>query len=297
MDEIPGRTIQKGFPMHPTLRRALTKSKLKSAAGLIYNSAVGLEVASFRVLNRLARTEKDISAGDLSSLTALIKTFERPVILKRLTDSLRLFYPDLKIIIVDDSKNPQKIDQTEYLVLPYDSGVSAGRSAGLKLVETPFTLLLDDDFIFYYNSGLRQAMQAICRHSEIDIMGGKVIKLPHFAVNDYRRAKIFPTSSEPVRPPGSYIGPFPVYDKVPNFYIARTDRLRLVDWDPCLKRQDHADFFTRARGILTSVYNKNLRCLHAQTPYLETYMRNRLNLENDHRILRLRYYADRYRKS
>jgi hypothetical protein len=179
------------------------------------------------------------------------------------------------------------------MILPYDSGVSAGRSAGLKLVKTPYTLLLDDDFIFYYHSGLRQAMQDICRHPEIDIMGGKVIKLPHFAVNDYRQAKIFPTASEPVHPPGSFIGPFSVYDKVPDFYLARTDRLRLVDWDPCLKRQDHADLFTRARGILTSVYNKNLRCLHAQTPYLEIYMQHRLNLKNDISVLRLRYHTDR----
>lgn len=283
--------------MHPTLRKLLTKSKLKPAAGLLYNSAVSLESAVIRTFNTLARTEKDLAAGDLSNLTALIKTFERPTILKRLVVSLRNFYPDLKIIIVDDSKNPLKIDQTEYLILPYDSGVSAGRSAGLKKVKTPFTLLLDDDFIFYYNSGLRQAMQAMHQHTEIDIMGGKVIKLPHFAVNDYRQAKIFPTASEPVHPPGSFIGPFPVFDKVPNFYLARTERLRLVDWDSSLKRQDHADFFTRARGILTSVYNKNLRCLHAQTPYLDPYMRNRLNLENDRKILRMRYYAEGYSKN
>ena len=79
--------------------------------------------------------------------------------------------------------------------------------------------------------------------------------------------------------------------------LARTDRLRLVDWDSSLKRLDHADFFTRARGILTSVYNTNLRCLHAQTPYLEPYMQNRLNLENDRKILRMRYYTDSYSKN
>ena len=67
-------------------------------------------------------------------------------------------------------------------------------------------------------------------------------------------------------PPGSFINGLPVYNKVANFYIGRTERIRLVGWNPALKRLDHADFFTRALGILTTVFNPNLKCLHAQTP-------------------------------
>lgn len=278
--------------MRPTLKRYLLQSPLRSLAGAAYKAVIALELATLRVLDGLGGPEKASGSGSLEGLTALIKTFERPGAVARLIASLRRLYPDLQLLVVDDSRDPAPIPGVEWLTLPFDSGVSAGRSAGLQQVQTPFTLLLDDDFIFYRRSGLRAAFAAMQHHPEIDIMGGAVIQLPHFHVADYRAATLFPTPVQPARPIGSTIGPFTVYDKVPNFYIARTERLRLVDWDPQIKRMDHADFFTRARGVLVSVYNPQLRCFHAQTPFDRRYMQHRGDLAADIALLRRRYYHD-----
>lgn len=49
----------------------------------------------------------------------------------------------------------------------------------------------------------------------------------------------------------------------PQFFIARTERLRLVQWDENLKRVDHNDFFTRSYGVLLTVYDKQFYRLHA----------------------------------
>lgn len=276
--------------MHPTLKRYLIKSRLRPIAGSTYGALVAAELAVLRVLDGIGGVEKTPSPSSLEGLTALIKTFERPAVVKRLIASLRRLYPDLRLLVVDDSRDPQPFPGVEWLCLPFDSGVSAGRSAGLKRVETPFTLLLDDDFIFYWRSGLYAAFSAIQQYPEIDIMGGKVLQLPHFHASDYRAAGLFPTHALPLRPIGSTIGPFKVYGKVPNFYIARTERLRLVDWDPQIKRMDHADFFTRARGVLVSVYNPQLRCFHAQTPFDAHYMQYRQDFVADEVLLRRRYY-------
>lgn len=281
--------------MHATLRRYLLKSPLRLPAGAAYSAMITLELATLRVLDGLGGPEKtpgDAGDGSLEGLTALIKTFERPDAVARLIASLRRLYPDLQLLVVDDGRNPTPIPGVEWLLMPFDSGVSAGRSAGLKQVQTPFTLLLDDDFIFYRRSGLRAAFAAMQRYPEVDLMGGAVIQLPHFRIADYRAAGLYPTTAQPVRPIGSAIGPFTIYDKVPNFYIARTERLRRVDWDPQIKRMDHADFFTRARGVLVSVYNPQLRCFHAQTPFDRRYMQHRSDLAADIALLRQRYYHD-----
>jgi hypothetical protein len=75
----------------------------------------------------------------------------------------------------------------------------------------------------------------------------------------------------------------------PNFIIGRAERVRLVDWTPSLKRLDHADFFTRAKGVLTTVFNAHLKCLHAQTPFAREYMAYREDFLLDNAVLQHRY--------
>ena len=279
--------------MHYKVKRFLLKSRFSKAAGMCYNAAVSLEMAAVRSLDSIRGPEKNSGKVSLESLTAVIKTFERPHVLKRLVRSIKRCYPDLNIIVVDDSRKSRPLPGVKWLSLPFDSGVSAGRSAGLSRVETPYILLLDDDFILYSRTGLRAALKEMEMYPQIDIMGGAVVNLPFVKISDYRNAGLFSTAKEPVQRPGSYIGPFPVYDKVPNFYIAQTERLRLVDWDPQIKRLDHADFFTRARGVLTTVYNDKLRCLHAKTPFDRHYMSYRGDLESDALVLHRHYHGRR----
>jgi hypothetical protein len=71
----------------------------------------------------------------IQDITAVIKTFERPNELDRVIQSLRGFYPDLKIIVTDDSRIPYPRNDVDYHVMPYDSGLSAGRNLliGIKV--------------------------------------------------------------------------------------------------------------------------------------------------------------------
>ena len=102
---------------------------------------------------------------------------------------------------------------------------------------------------------------------------------------------IFSGSAGPLVPIGSEIGGLVVAQKVPNFFLARRDRLVLVPWEAELKRREHADFFTRALGVLTTVFNPALKGLHARTPFDSDYMAKRLDLAAADAIL-----ADRYRR-
>jgi glycosyltransferase involved in cell wall biosynthesis len=222
-------------------------------------------------------------------VTALIKTFERPAILSRLVASLRALYPSMPVIVVDDSREPTRLDGVETIVLPFDSGVSAGRQAGLDRITTPYVLVLDDDFIFYRGTRLRPALDRLARNPTIDVLGGQLIDLPYLRVRQPPLGQIFPTDVQPLVPIGSELDGLLVCDKVANFYIARTEQLRVVGWTRELKRIDHADFFTRALGVLVTVFDRELRCLHAQTPFDAHYMAHRTDDERDRLILAARW--------
>ncbi|MBI4966380.1 MAG: glycosyltransferase [Desulfomonile tiedjei] len=258
-------------------------------AKLLYDLTIMLELALEQALDLVHPVGGKHHQAAVGDLTAIVKTFERPLVLRRLLKSIERRYPHLRVIVVDDSRDPKILPESHTIVLPYDSGVSAGRSEALGHVTTKYVLVLDDDFVFYRHTSLETSLEIMEHHPGIDIMGGEVVDLPFFETADYSREGLFPTDAEATMPAGSSIGGLPVYDKVANFFIARTDRIRLVGWDARLKRVDHADFFTRAKGILTTVFNKDMRCLHARTPFDRAYMEKREDIDDDLLVLGDRY--------
>jgi glycosyltransferase involved in cell wall biosynthesis len=258
-----------------------------SVAAALHGCSVTSELCLAGAFESLVRREPEEPVA--RRVTALIKTFERPHVLARLIKSIKRLYPSLPVIVVDDSRTPTTTPGVTTITMPYDSGIAAGRNEGLKHVETPFVLVLDDDFVFFGGTRLAPAMARIEEHPEIDIMGGQLIDLPLLRKRPVPRGEIFKTTADPVRPLGSSVGGLEVVDKVSQFFLGRRERLELVRWDPRLKRVDHADFFTRALGVLTTVFNPELKCLHARTPFDEAYMAKRLELDESFRVLEERY--------
>jgi hypothetical protein len=228
-------------------------------------------------------TERALDATDrsrparLDRVTLMVKTFERPQVAARLVRSVHRRYPGLPVVVADDSRRPAEIPGTRLVALPFDSGVGAGRQAALAAVDTELVLVVDDDMVFNRHSRMELALATIDAHPGIDVVAGRVVNLPRY------RNLAYPAVQ------GRRIGGLPVLEKVPTFYLARTARLRLVGWDPALKRLDHGDFFLRARGVLTVVQDERIRVLHARTPYDRAYMEHRLALDEDRRILRERW--------
>jgi hypothetical protein len=272
-------------------RALLVDTPLRYLAAPLHRELTRLEVLGTQVCDELHFAPDRLSLRDSARVTAIVKTFERPTALRRLLRSLHRLFPDLAVIVADDGRNPEHHDGARTLALPFDVGVSAGRQAALAEVATEYTWVLDDDFVLYRGTRLVRALSILDGHRQIDILGGPVIDLPLGLKQAGLESAIYPTRAAPVLPVGSLIAGLPVRDKVPNFFVARSDRLRQVGWDPALKRLDHADFFTRARGVLVTVYDDRFRCLHAQTPFDREYMRQRLDLAADAGVLRERYFA------
>jgi len=232
----------------------------------------------------------DSHTRSLAAVTAIVKTFERPKQLQRLLESLRRLFPAVRVIVADDSRTPTQEAGVRTIALPFDVGVSAGRQAALAEVKTEFTWVLDDDFVLYRRTRLLPVLRALNEQPRLDIVGGAVVDVPLGIKRSGATSPIYPTKAAPVVPLGTRIGRLIVRDKVLNFFVGRTSRLREVGWDPALKRLDHADFFTRARGVLVTAYDDEFRCLHAQTPFAREYMRQRSNWHADAALLNERYF-------
>ncbi len=271
------------------LRKRLARSPLRSVARPLFE---GLVHAELSVVQRLYRGSgaRDVTPHQLARVTAVIKAFERPRLLARLVRSLHRQFPGLAIIVADDSRVPTRLPGVRTLELPFDSGVSAGRQAALEAVQTELAWVLDDDFVVHGGTCLGAVLAALAAHPQLDIIGGVVVDLPLFSRRGSLRDPLYPTDASPRLALGTRLGDVVVCDKVPNFFVARTEGLRRVGWDARLKRVEHGDFFTRARGVLATGMLPEFTCLHAQSPFDAAYMARRDDHAADEALLRARYF-------
>jgi hypothetical protein len=264
-------------------RAHLVHGPLRFATKPLFHAALALEERWFAATGGPTRP---LPAG---KVTAVIKTFQRPRRCAALIASIRRHYPDLPITVVDDSRSPGDYPGCRHVRLPFDSGLSAGRNAGIAAVETEYFLNLDDDFLFSSKTALGDALAILERHREIDLLAGIVVDLPLLITHDFRDAGLFPTSAEARIAPGTRIGPAVVMDKVPNFFLAKTAAVQAVGWDPALKMIEHADFFTRARGRIVSAQWDGWRILHRRDPFDRDYLEFRENLASSSAHLERKY--------
>jgi len=225
----------------------------------------------------------------LNDVTLLIKTFERPYCLQTLLGSYRRLYQTMgwvcPILIADDSQAPYKTRieaefgdlVTDYICLPFNVGLSAGRNTLLDRVETPYFLLCDDDFIFDKRANLA-FMRRILATTDVELLGGLFLNRT-IRIHDepawrffgrFLRRRNFAafwsalmkrdtiarfqgnyevTNQTLSTKPIQYSPPFTRCDYVNNFFMAETVALRRrgVRWNDALKINEHEAFFFEAK--------------------------------------------------
>ncbi|XP_070927647.1 beta-1,4 N-acetylgalactosaminyltransferase 1 isoform X2 [Macaca nemestrina] len=141
---------------------------------------------------------------------------------------------------------------------PFRQGWFAGRNLAVSQVTTKYVLWVDDDFVFTARTRLERLVDVLER-TPLDLVGGAVREISGFATT-YRQL----LSVEPGAPGlgnclrqrrgfhHELVG-FPgcvVTDGVVNFFLARTDKVREVGFDPRLSRVAHLEFFLDGLGSL-----------------------------------------------
>ncbi|XP_074117336.1 beta-1,4 N-acetylgalactosaminyltransferase 2-like isoform X6 [Sminthopsis crassicaudata] len=207
----------------------------------------------------------DIERKLKNLVTIATKTFLRPHKLQILLKSIREFYPDVTVIVADDSEKPEKINDNyvEHYIMPFGKGWFAGRNLAVSQVSTKYVLWVDDDFFFTKTTKI-EALVDVLEKTEMDVVGGSVsgnvfqFKLLMEQGEDgncmHRRSGYFQT-----------LDGFPscvVTSGVANFFLAHTESLQKVGFDPRLQRVAHTEFFIDGLGSLRVASCSNVIVSH-----------------------------------
>ncbi|KAK5885590.1 hypothetical protein CesoFtcFv8_019286 [Champsocephalus esox] len=199
----------------------------------------------------------DMGTDINSQVTITTKTFLRYPELNALLKSIRQFYKDMEIIIVDDSMEPQKIPgpHIQQFIMPPAQGWFAGRNLAVSQVTTKYFLWVDDDFLFTELTKIEEMVKVMEAVPELDVLGGKV------GGDQFYFSIIYEEGDETEggcmhRKSGGRYHSLPGYPQcslvsgVVNFFLARTDAAQRVGFDPQLKRVAHSEFFMDGLGSL-----------------------------------------------
>ena len=193
--------------------------------------------------------------ADLKKLTAIVRTSNRYRSLKRLVKSVRKFYPQLRLLVADDSLEPQNVQGVDSLRLPERSGRAACLNALLARVRTPYFLLLDELAELNRASQLEQLLQALA-DDKLDVAGGDIIgcrRRFYFFTRRQHEPRHglceISASSLKIRQGTRLVGDgFSWCDFVGDFYVARTNKVRTIGgWDAELCDDEREEFFVRAQ--------------------------------------------------
>lgn len=219
-----------------------------------------------------------VSIYNLDKLvTVLVKTVGRIGKVVALVDSIRRFYPGIRIIVADDAPNATGSSGPRhgfyYLRLLEDVGISAGRNRMLELVQTEYFFLIDDDFLFDKASKIEKLLHALEVNNGFSIAAGKSITDEvNFNVdfsgkllvkNDLELHLVDDYYYTDQRTGCQHV------DIVPNVFMARTADLRgRLAWDDTLKVGEHEDFFLRAKSARVKVLTcASVTFIHDQDPF------------------------------
>lgn len=206
--------------------------------------------------------------------TLIVKTFGRMDKVFALVRTVRHYYPGLRILVADDgesiAKTAGKYRGFEYLPLPYDVGLSAGRNCLLEKVDTPYFMTLDDDFLLDEQSVIEGLIHAL-EVGNFDIAAGKnPVDESKFDI-DFCGTMTVDATAMWLQPgfrgePRAECHPV---DFVPNLFAARTQVIReKLLWDENLKLGEHEDFFWRAKQLGIRVATcPAVSFIHDQVPH------------------------------
>ncbi|MCJ8729062.1 hypothetical protein PDJAM_G00012360 [Pangasius djambal] len=180
-----------------------------------------------------------------SQVTITTKTFLRYDELNILINSIRQFYPKIKIIIADDSLEPQNVNgyNLEHYIMPPAQGWFAGRNLAISQVTTKYVLWVDNDFMFNNNTRIESFVEIMEKVPELDVVGGGVetnqfLFRLQYEEGDEEEGGCLRRFHRQIQSVPGLNGCF-FADGVVNYFLARTDAVRRVGFDPFLKRVAH----------------------------------------------------------
>ncbi|XP_002742178.1 beta-1,4 N-acetylgalactosaminyltransferase 2-like [Saccoglossus kowalevskii] len=206
----------------------------------------------------------------IDKVTVITKTFERYDGIEKFINRVHQFYPNISIIIADDSLYPHPIkkDHVKHFIMPFRTGSFPGRNLALSQVKTKYVVFLDDDMFFTNQTNLEGMMAKLeDPNVDMDITCGEVKNL----------AKLKGLRSIGYNDSEGYcnLGPFyPRSNVVPGypqcvwgemfifFFMAKTAVLRKIGAYPQIVQAAHEEAWIDAIGKAKSTYCSDSSVYH-----------------------------------
>ncbi len=191
--------------------------------------------------------------ADLARLTAIVTTSGRKKSFQRLVRSVRRYYPQLRVVVADDSRDEIACQGVDCLRLPPRAGQSTARNALLARIRTPYFLLLNDRCEISKETQIEYLLELVAE-DKLDLAAGNltgcerrfwffVRRRPQPGHGIFELAGDHLTLHRGHRTVGEG---YSWCDIVPDFYVARTDKVRAMGgWDPELGSDEREEFFVR----------------------------------------------------
>ena len=188
-------------------------------------------------------------SDNMSDVTILVTSFLRPGCLAECMASIKLWLPDCKVIVIDDGDLPLALPDPgncdwSLIRLPFDSGLSAKRNAGVKAATTKYVLLGCDDFYFFdaARKGIELLIDALglfgpdnlrVRNSVV-LASGRVDDNPYEGFLEYKKGEYIKETRADVSS-SVHEGDCQLVDLTVNYFLARTEALKQFPWPEEMK--------------------------------------------------------------
>jgi len=214
----------------------------------------------------------DPKSGSIAdTVTICVKTFDRYPCLRNLIKSVKEAYPDVRVIVADDSINYEDLDikDVDQFRMPRGIGFNNGKNLAISQVTTEYFVWVDDDFFFTENTNL-EWMREVLETTDLDLVGGKAGASNWGYTSTFDRLSGGSEGDCLYRTFGSYgvLDAFPtckVADVIQNFYMARTLSIRAIGFDGIFQRISHKEFFLDALGRVKIAFCDNISVGHSHT--------------------------------
>ena len=151
---------------------------------------------------------------------------------------------------------------------------------------------LDDDMLMVPQTQFEKLLCFLQEHEEVDIAAVTHQNPSKKSAESYLR---FDMGKPMLIPVGTKIDGCIVSAKVPNCFIARTDSIRKVGYDPNIRMIDHHEFFFRAAGQIVAVIDPTSYILHCHNPFDWRYRPFRSDTRGDAIYIWKKHAGENYR--
>lgn len=232
----------------------------------------------------------------------IVVTFIRDDVLFNCIESIRKFYRDVNIYVIDQGRSTYKKSKflkdhrVNYLRLPYDSGLALSRNLGMLVSKEKYMVISDDDFVFTENTRLENWKRILDQRPWIGVAAGMVITRGqewHYE-HELRKFKTFYVMKDMknIRWHNCDGIKYHYCDLTLNFFMLRRECWKDCPWDSEYKIvHEHLQYFLdmKDQGKWRVAYTPTVTAIHDKEPHCDEYEAHRTSRARK-RISWLHYY-------